>query len=245
MQKLDLENGEYLVYQTYQPNNLRPGILFLSGFMADMQGTKATGFMEFAKANVFSYTCFDYRGHGQSSTEFRNCTLNTWLDDATSILDRVTQGPQILVGSSMGGWLMLHLAKRRPDRIHGLVGIGAAPDFTEEFLCKQFTPQERFELETNGFVTQPSDYESPYIFTWDLIQSGRDLSIFNKPYVLDKPIQLFHGLRDNVVSINTAQKLFLHADSPDINLTLIKDGEHTLSRLQDMEKIMNGVVGMM
>ena len=244
MSKLELTNNEYLMYQTHTSKTKKPGILFLSGFRADMQGTKAMGFMEFAQANDFSYTCFDYRGHGESSTEFPKCTLQTWLEDAISILDHVTQGPQIVVGSSMGGWLMLHLAQLRPDRIQGLVGIGAAPDFTEEILMEQYTPQERFEMETNGFVVQPSNYESPYIFTWDLIQSGRDLSIFNKPYVLNKPVHLFHGLQDDVVSVNTAQKLFMHMDSPDITLTIVKDGEHTLSRPQDIDKIIGGVMGM-
>jgi len=246
MLTLPVSNNGYLAYQTHQSAaSSKPGILFLSGFMADMQGTKAQALMQFAKANDYSYTCFDYRGHGCSSEDFHTCTLQTWLEDAIFIVDHITQGPQIVVGSSMGGWLMLHLALHRPERIHGLIGIGAAPDFTEDLLWNEFTPQERLELQQRGFVTQPSVYESPYIFTWDLIQSGRDLGIFHKPYRLDKPFHLFHGLQDHLVSVHTAQKLFIHIESPDATLTFIKDGEHTLSRPQDIEKIICGIQGMM
>ncbi|MBM3571386.1 MAG: alpha/beta hydrolase, partial [Alphaproteobacteria bacterium] len=152
----------------------RPGVMFLGGFKSDMTGTKALALEEFCRRRGRAYLRFDYRGHGASSGRFEDGTIGAWTDDAMACLDQLTEGPQVLVGSSMGGWIMLLTALRRPTRVQGLVGIAAAPDFTEDPMWGSMTPAERATLIAQGVIEQPSSYgEAPYRITRRLIDEGR------------------------------------------------------------------------
>ena len=217
------------------PEGLAPGVLFLGGFMSDMTGTKATALESWCVGEGLSFTRFDYQGHGASSGRFDEGTIGLWAEDALAVLDRVTAGPQILVGSSMGGWMMLLTALRRPERVAGLVGIAPAPDFTEDLMWDLFDePVRRAILETGRWL-RPSDYgPEPQPITRALIEDGRNHLLLRGPIAFDKPVRLLHGLRDPDVPWQVSLKLAEALTTDDVRVTLIKDGDHRLSRPQDI-----------
>ena len=175
-----LKRGEAtLAY--HHTSGTTPGVLFLGGFKSDMIGTKATALEAYCQQQGWQFTRFDYQGHGESSGVFEEGTIGLWKDDALGILDKVTTGPQILVGSSMGGWIALLLMQRRLERIAGLIGIAAAPDFTETLIWDQLTPEEQQSLKDTGVYHAPSCYgEDPYPITWKLIEEGRKHLLLRK-----------------------------------------------------------------
>ena len=206
-----------------------PGVVFLGGFKSDMTGTKAQHLQDWAEAKGRAFLRFDYSGHGQSSGDFLEGCIGDWATDASEVIRALTEGPQILVGSSMGGWIALLVARAQPERVAGLVGIAAAPDFTEDLRWAQFTEAERAALAT-GRVEQPSDYsEEPYIITRKLIEDGRRHLVLRDPLPLPFPVRLLQGTADVDVPSEVALRLMAHAESPDLRLTLVKGADHRFS----------------
>ncbi|MGO4908887.1 alpha/beta hydrolase [Pseudorhodobacter sp. W20_MBD10_FR17] len=206
-----------------------PGVVFLGGFKSDMQGTKALYLQDWAMANNRAFLRFDYSGHGQSSGDFLNGAIGDWYEDALAAIATLTSGPQILVGSSMGGWISLLVARTIPGRIAGLIGIAAAPDFTEDSMWASFTEAQKAELAA-GQVALPSDYaDEPYIITKRLIEEGRDRLVLRSPLHLPFPVRLLQGTDDTDVPPAVALRLLDHAQSPDLRLTLVKGADHRFS----------------
>jgi len=206
-----------------------PGIVFLGGFKSDMTGTKAQYLQDWAQAQGRAFLRFDYSGHGQSSGNFLDGAIGDWMHDALAAITSLTTGPQILVGSSMGGWIALLVARAIPDRIAGLVGIAAAPDFTEDSMWANFTPAQKAEL-AQGQVALPSDYsDDPYIITKRLIEDGRDHLVLRTPLHLPFPVRLLQGTADTDVPPSVAQRLMDHAECTDLHLTLVKGADHRFS----------------
>lgn len=207
-----------------------PGVVFLGGFHSDMEGTKAIDLENWAKMSGRAFLRFDYGGHGQSSGDFLDGCIGEWFNDARSAILRLTDGPQILVGSSMGGWISLLLCREIPDNIMGLVGIAAAPDFTEDSMWNGFSTQDRDDLLSKGRVEQPSDYsDEPYIITRKLIEDGRQHLVLRENLSLPFPVRFLQGTADTDVDMNVALNLLDHADGIDIRLTCVKGVDHRFS----------------
>ena len=207
-----------------------PGIVFLHGLRSDMTGTKAVALADWARRTGRAFLRFDCSGHGLSSGRFEDGAIGDWFEDAQAALDRLTEGPQVLVGSSMGGWLALLLARALPGRVKGLVGIAAAPDFTEDSMWAQATEAQRAALLRDGFIQRPSDYgDAPYVITRRLIEDGRAHLVLRDPLPLPFPVRLLHGTADTDVPLGVALRLMDHAAGPDLQLTLVKDADHRFS----------------
>ncbi|MYF87930.1 MAG: alpha/beta hydrolase [Boseongicola sp. SB0676_bin_33] len=207
-----------------------PGVVFLGGFRSDKEGTKALHLEQWAQDSGRAFLRFDYSGHGESSGDFLDGTIGDWAEDAAAIVNALADGPQILVGSSMGGWISLLLARRMPDRIAGLVTIAAAPDFTEDGYWAEFDEGQKAVLEAEGQIALPSDYsDEPYVITKRLIEDGRRNLVLRDPLPLPFPVRFLQGTEDEAVSVSTALRLLEHADGPDMRLTLVKGADHRFS----------------
>ena len=207
-----------------------PGVVFLGGFNSDMQGTKALYLQDWAEAEGRAFLRFDYSGHGQSSGVFLDGAIGDWFQDACAVISAQTEGPQILVGSSMGGWISLLVAKAMPARVAGLVGIAAAPDFTEDSMWQAFSAAQKAELAEAGRVVLPSGYDPEgYVITRRLIEEGRERLVLRSPLDLPFPVRLLQGTADTDVPPSVALRLLEHADSPDLRLTLVKGADHRFS----------------
>ena len=212
-----------------------PGVVFLGGFMSDMNGTKAASLDAFCRARGQAFLRFDYFGHGQSSGEFSEATIGRWKDDALCVLDKLTDGPQVLVGSSLGGWIMLLVAMARPARVKALIGIAAAPDATEDLMWNRFPPELRATILRDGQARIPSAYGAEgYLITRKLIEDGRRHLIMGKPIPVSCPVRLIHGMRDEDVPYRASIDLAANLQSEDVRVELVKDGNHRLSRDQDL-----------
>jgi pimeloyl-ACP methyl ester carboxylesterase len=238
---LQIDHGSFLAYRRRFASGdgaKSPGIVFLGGFKSDMTGTKASTLDDFCHARGLGFLRFDYSGHGASGGDFRDGTISRWFADSLAAFDRLTEGPQILVGSSMGGWIMLLLARARPARIKGLVGVAPAPDFTEELIFRTLSEHDRAKLLRDGKLEQPSDYSAdPYVITRALIEDGRKNLLLNAPIAIDAPVRLLHGLNDRDVPHSISLRLQERLGSQDIVVQLIKDGDHRLSRPQDLARL--------
>lgn len=220
-----------------QASNI-PGVTFLGGFMSDMTGTKATHLEAHCIRQGVAYTRFDYSGHGQSSGKFTDGTIGKWAADAIAVLDEITSGPQILVGSSMGGWIMLLAALARPERVAGLVGIAAAPDFTEDLMWAQFSPAQKKTIMDQGALIEPTEYgDDPYTITRALIEDGRNHLLLRKPLELTCPVRLVQGMQDPDVPWETAIRLAKALVTDDVRIDLIKTGDHRLSEPDQLDVI--------
>jgi pimeloyl-ACP methyl ester carboxylesterase len=212
-----------------------PGIVFLGGFRSDMTGTKALYLEEYCRRRGRAYVRFDYFGHGASSGDFALGTIGRWRDDAVAVIDSLTEGKQILVGSSMSGWIMLLAALARQERLAALVGIAGAPDFTEELLWTRLTPAQRREIDVRGRVVLPSEYDrAGYLYTRALIEDGRKHLLLGKPIAIYVPVRLLHGMRDESVPWRLSLDLAERLASRDVAVTLVKDGDHRLSTPADL-----------
>ena len=181
---------------------------------------------------------FDYSGHGASSGEFLDGCIGDWAQDAMAAIDALTTGPQILVGSSMGGWISLLVAKKMPEKVAGLVGIAAAPDFTEDSMWAGFNADQKAEMLAKGQVALPSDYsDDPYIITQKLIEDGRNQLVLRDPLNLPFPVRLLHGTADTDVAMTVPLRILDHADSPDLELTLVKGADHRFSTPRNLDQI--------
>ncbi|MDT8345711.1 MAG: alpha/beta hydrolase [Thermohalobaculum sp.] len=211
------------------------GVVFLGGFRSDMTGTKALFLEDWARARGRAFLRFDYRGHGASSGDFLDGCIGDWADDAAEAVARLTDGPQILVGSSMGGWIALLLARRCPGRVAALVGIAAAPDFTEDAMWAGFDADQRAALLRDGRVALPSDYsDEPYVITRRLIEDGRDQLVLRAALDLPFPVRLLQGTADTDVPAGVALALLDHIDCPDARLTLVKGADHRFSEPREL-----------
>lgn len=227
-QFLETPSGRRIAY--HQTPGTGPGIVFLGGLKSDMTGTKAVHLEAWAKAQGRAFLRFDYSGHGVSSGAFDEGCIGDWAQDAADVLDALTEGPQVLIGSSMGGWVSLLLCKRRADRICGLVTIAAAPDFTEDGFWAGFSDAQKTELMAQGRVEIPSEYEdSPYVITRRLIEDGRDQLVLRDPLPLPFPVRMLQGTDDASVETAVALRLLDHAQGDDIRLTLVKHANHSFS----------------
>ncbi len=230
------DDGATIAYHKTEGSG--PGVIFLGGFMSDMDGTKAVALEAHCQAQGRAYLRFDYQGHGQSSGAFTDGTIGKWSEDVIDVLDNLTDGPQILVGSSMGGWIMLLAALARPERVAGLVGIAAAPDFTESLMWKGYTPKIKDTLQRDRIYHQPSEYDdSPYPITMDLIEDGRERLLLGKTININCPVHLFQGIEDDAVPWEHAHAISRQLKTNDVTTTFIKDGDHRLSREEDLAKI--------
>jgi pimeloyl-ACP methyl ester carboxylesterase len=204
--------------------------------MSDMTGSKAVAIEAFARARGHACLRFDYSGHGESEGAFEKGTIGSWFADALAAFDALTEGPQIVVGSSMGGWIALLLARARPARVAGLVGIAPAPDFTEDLIWAPMPEAQRAELSAKGVLYQPSDYgEKPYAITKALIEDGRNHLLLRAPLAFDGKVRLLHGMQDPDVPWELSPKIAAVLTAADVRVTLVKDGDHRLSRDQDLD----------
>ena len=217
-----------------------PGVMFLGGFRSDMTGTKATALEAACRAAGRAFVRFDYSGHGQSSGDFLDGTIGSWRDDALAVLDEAARGPQVVVGSSMGGWIMLLLALARPERVAGLVGIAAAPDFTEDLMWNRYGAGMQAALREKGVLHVPSDYDDEdYPIAYRLIEEGRRHLLLRRPIAIHCPIRLLHGKRDADVPWITATRIAERVLSDDVRVFLVRDGDHRLSRDEDLGRLWN------
>jgi pimeloyl-ACP methyl ester carboxylesterase len=213
-----------------------PGVVFLGGFNSDMTGTKAEELSAFCAAEGRAFLRFDYSGHGASGGRFVDGTIGRWAEDAVCAFDRLTEGPQVLVGSSMGGWIALLLALRRPGRVAGLVGIAAAPDFTAR-IAEALPPDAREAIGREGVWHRPSEYGAPYPITRALLEEGERHMLLRGgagPIPLSVPVRLLHGQRDPDVPWQLSLRVAEAVESDDVRVVLVKDGDHRLSRPQDL-----------
>jgi pimeloyl-ACP methyl ester carboxylesterase len=216
----------------------QPGIVFLGGFRSDMTGTKAVFLEDYCRRRGCAYVRFDYFGHGASSGDVTRGSIGRWTADALAVLDRLTEGPQILVGSSMGGWIMLLAARARPQRIHALVGIAAAPDFTEDLFWARLDPQQQQEFRDRGVITLPSEYDpAGYTYRMSLFEEARQHLVLRTEIALDCPVRLLHGLSDASVPWQTSLRLAERLRSRDVAVILVKGGDHRLSSGPDLARL--------
>ena len=215
-----------------------PGVVFLGGFRSDMTGTKALFLEEYCRRRGRAYVRFDYFGHGASSGDIALGTIGRWVEDAVAVLDALTEGRQILVGSSMGGWVMLLAALARVERIHALVGVAAAPDFTEDLVWSRLDMSQRNELRETGAVTLPSRYNAAgYTLPFRLFDDGRCHLVTRAEIPIFCPVRLLHGMSDDAVPWQTSLRLADRLKSQDVAVTLVKDGDHRLSSGPDLARL--------
>lgn len=224
---LDTAQGRKIAYEKHDGRG--PCVVFLSGLKSDMNGTKAVHLEDWARAQGRAFLRFDYSGHGQSSGDFTDGCIGDWAEDTRAVLEAVTDGPLVLVGSSMGGWQSLLAAKHMPERINGLVTIAAAPDFTEDSMWAGFTDAQKSEMEREGRVALPSDYGEPYIITRRMIEDGRKRLVLREPLELPFPVRFLQGTADEDVPMSVALRLMEHATGPDMRLTLVDGADHRFS----------------
>ncbi|MFT3689288.1 alpha/beta hydrolase [Paenirhodobacter sp.] len=206
-----------------------PGIVFLHGLKSDMEGSKAVALSAWAAHAGRAFLRLDVSGHGRSGGRFEEGAIGDWFEDAVAAIRACTEGPQVLVGSSMGGWLSLLIAREHPELVAGLVTIAAAPDFTEDGFWAGFSPEQRRDLLEIGHVDLPSDYGDPYRISRRLIEEARERLVLRSPLPLPVPVRLLQGTEDSSVPVETALRLFHHASGGDIRLTLVKGAEHSFS----------------
>ncbi|MDA5192978.1 alpha/beta fold hydrolase [Govanella unica] len=235
-QRLNLPDHSTLAYHALAGKS--PTVVFLGGFMSDMTGTKAMALEAHCRGHGQAFVRFDYFGHGSSSGQFRDGTIGRWRDDALAVMDQLTRGPLVLVGSSMGGWIALLAAMARPERVVGLVGLAAAPDFTRDLMAPSFTAEERHALETKGFFEQPTAYgDAPYVITRALIEEAERHLILDHPVPVTCPVRLIHGDQDPDVPWQLSVRVIGRLMSEDVTLTLVKGGDHRLSTPADLARI--------
>jgi pimeloyl-ACP methyl ester carboxylesterase len=224
-----------------------PGVCWLGGYRSDMRGTKAEALDAWAERTGHAYLRHDYSGHGESGGEFAQGTISKWLAESLAVFRALTQGPQVLVGSSMGAWITLRMVQelakvRESNRIAGLVLIAPAPDFTMDLVEPDLTPEQRNDLDSKGFFETPSEYSGePNMFTRALIDDGRLNQVMTGPLDTFCPIHVLQGMQDPDVPYAHALKLVSLLPADDVTLTLMPDGDHRLSRPQDIDMILHAV----
>jgi pimeloyl-ACP methyl ester carboxylesterase len=240
---LSTDDGEYIAYRQLNSKlNSELGIIFLGGFMSDMTGTKALALQQFCFEQEINFIRFDYFGHGASSGKFTDGTIGKWRQNVIDVIDRLACPSTILVGSSMGGWLMLLAALARPERVKGLVGIASAPDFTETLIWDMLPETKQKALWENGLITLPSDYCSgSYPITRALIEEGRSHLLLQNPIPLTCPVTLLHGMQDQDVPFQTSIRLAEMLASTQVKVTLLKSSDHRMSEPEQLAMLRESV----
>jgi pimeloyl-ACP methyl ester carboxylesterase len=243
VQKLARADGETIAY--LRRDGKTPGVVWCGGLKSDMSGTKANHLDSWAARTGHAYVRFDYLGHGASSGDFRRGTISRWRDDALAVIDSLTTGPQILVGSSMGGWVALLAAMARPERIKAMLLIAPAPDFTEALMWADMSPEIRRRVMEEGEWLRPSEYgEDPYPITRALIEDGRANCLLERAIPLSLPIRILQGMKDPDVPWRHALALVEQLEGNPV-LTLIKQGDHRLSTPADLRRIEEALDGLL
>jgi len=234
---LTREDGATIAYR--RRAGRMPGVVFLGGFNSDMTGTKASALDAFCGARGQAFLRFDYFAHGASSGDFADATIGRFLGDTIAVIDQLTEGKLVLVGSSIGGWLMILAALARPERIAALIGIAAAPDATEDLMWQRFPFDLRETLIAKGSARIPSAYnEAGYLITRKLIEEARAHLVMRQSIALNCPVRLIHGMADPDVPWRTSLELADRVTSRDAQVLLVKDGDHRLSRGSDLDLLM-------
>lgn len=230
------DDGATIAYERLEGK--KPGVVFLHGFRSDMTGGKALAVEAFCRHRGQAFLRLDVQGHGRSSGRFEDGSIGQWAADVVSALDALTEGPQILVGSSMGGWLMLLAALERRDQVVGLLGLAAAPDFTEELVHADLTAEQRRALLVDGQVMiADCEGEPPLLITRKLIDEGRQHLLLQNIINLTCPVRLIHGQKDASVPWRTAERLADQLMSDDVEITLVKSAGHRLNEPADLERM--------
>jgi pimeloyl-ACP methyl ester carboxylesterase len=230
---LTREDGATIGYRRREGKS--PTVVFLCGFNSDMSGAKAEAVDAFCAARGHAFVRFDYFAHGLSSGDFAAATIGRFLGDTLAVIDKLTEGKLVLVGSSIGGWLMLLAALARPARVKALIGIAAAPDATEDLMWQRMSFELREDVITRGAVRVPSKYSAAgYLITRELIEEARGHLVMRAPLAIDRPVRLLHGMMDPDVPYETSLALADRLTGNDVQVTLVKDGDHRLSRPQDI-----------
>jgi pimeloyl-ACP methyl ester carboxylesterase len=241
---LHREDGATIAY--HRSPGTTPGVVFLTGYKSDMTGGKALRLEAFCRAEGRAFVRFDYLGHGASSGDFVDGTIGRWADDAVAAIDALTEGPQVLVGSSLGGWIMLLAALRRPARIAGLVGVAAAPDFTEDLILPALSADDCARLERDGVLQMFSPYDpEPTPVTKRILDDGRNHLVLRAEIPLDCPVRLIHGMEDPDVPWRTSLRLAERLRSKDVEVLLLKAGEHRLSEPHDLDRLCAVLAGLL
>ncbi len=234
MERGRIDNGAGVELAWQRLPGRSPGVVFLPGYRSDMTGDKATALAELCRTRGQALLLFDYSGHGASGGAFTDGTIGRWTADALAAIDGLTRDSLVLVGSSMGGWIGLLAALARPARIAGLVGVAAAPDFTQALMWETMMPAERARLMQDGILHVPSQYGDPTPITRALIEEGRDHLLLGGPIPLGCPVRLLHGQADADVPWETSVRLARQVEGEDVQVLLVKDGAHRMSRPGDL-----------
>ncbi|MBU2604583.1 MAG: alpha/beta hydrolase [Alphaproteobacteria bacterium] len=230
--------GRRLAFRHNPASSGKLTFVWMCGFKSDISGTKVLRLEDWANRTGHGFLAFDYSGHGQSGGAFEDGTVSQWRADALAAIDSQTDGPLVVVGSSMGGWMALLAALARPDRVKGLILIAPAPDFTEKLMWPEFSAKAQAEIMEQGFTLRPSDYDEPYTITRALIEDGRQWQVLDKPIDFDGPVRILQGMQDSDVPWTHAARLVDAMTTSDLAITLIKDGDHRLSREQDIARLL-------
>lgn len=229
-----LDRGDGVELAWIRLSGAAPTVVFLPGFRSDMTGDKASALAAYCAARGVGMLRFDYSGHGASGGDFLAGTIGAWASDALAAVDALTSGPLVLVGSSMGGWIALLTALARPERVVGLVGVAAAPDFTQRLMWDAMAPAERAVLERDGVLYVPSQYGDPTPITRRLIEDGAKHLLLNGRISIRCPVRLLHGQADPDVPWELSLRLAEQVEAADVRVVLVKDGDHRLSRPGDL-----------
>lgn len=237
--RLEREGGEEIAWK--RRHGAGPTVVWLGGFRSDMGGTKAEELDRAAQRLGWDYLRFDYFAHGASTGRWEDATIGRWREDALAVIDALTSGPLVLVGSSMGGWISCLAALARPERVGSMLLIAPAPDFTEALMKPQLSPQALREIEQTGSWIETGGYDEPFAITKRFLDEGRDWLILGGKVPIDRPVRILQGKRDDTVPWTHAQKLADALTSDDVIFTLVKDGDHRLSRPQDLRRLIRAV----
>ncbi|MGB0906148.1 MAG: alpha/beta hydrolase [Maricaulaceae bacterium] len=232
---LTAPDGYKIAYKNHAGEG--PTFIWCGGLKSDMDGGKAVHLHEWARSIGQSFIRFDYFGHGISGGEFTDGTISRWSADVCQIIDELTDGHVILIGSSMGGWSSLLAAIDHPDRVKGLLLINPAPDFTEKLTYASWSVEQKTALKRDGIVYEPSGYDEPYAYSAGLIEDGRARQILDAPIPFCGPVHILQGEADTVVPWEYSMKILGALESPDVDYTLVKGGDHSLSRPEDLDRL--------
>jgi pimeloyl-ACP methyl ester carboxylesterase len=232
---LDRRAGHRLAWRKVEGDG--PTVVWLGGFRSDMAGTKAQALADWAQARGRAYVRFDYFGHGESDGDFVDGTITRWREDALAVLESLVEGPAVLVGSSMGGWISCLVAGAAPDLVKAMVLIAPAPDFTEKLMAPEMTPADRAQMDETGVWLRPSEYGEPYPIARELLEDGARWSILPGPVNIEVPVRILQGGADPDVPWRHALDLAQAIRGQDVVFSLIKDGDHRLSRPQDLARL--------
>ena len=236
---LSTKSGNKIAYK--KTDGKGPNLIWCGGLKSDMEGGKATHLHDWAIQQGRKYIRFDYFGHGQSDGAFTDGTISQWADDVVCVMDALSDGPVILIGSSMGGWASLLAALKKPERIKALLLIAPAPDFTEKLMWANWTNEERAAIENDGILYVPSDYDEPYEYSRALIEDGRKNQILDAPINFKGPVRILQGAKDDVVPWTFSKQIMEVITSPDVDYTLVKNGDHSLSSPSDLKRLVRTV----